>query len=189
MDAKLKEAIEREANAFVLWMDNERKQYDGRIVPLWRGMAARMKAGTYDREECLRAWEGACRAMADDYAKANDGKTVSREAWMAAAMMQRAHAETEIELGNTIEGAPWPVMIICACAKNDANGNPRRVFVALGADGGIVGTMDEGYSGDCVGRERWPLVPVGISIETTPAEYRRLVRIGEAIDAKAKGAK
>lgn len=33
------------------------------------------------------------------------------------------------------------------CAKNDANGNPRRVYVIRNGDGAIVATVDEGYEG------------------------------------------
>lgn len=33
------------------------------------------------------------------------------------------------------------------CAKNDVNGNPRRVYVIRNEDGDIVATADEGYIG------------------------------------------
>lgn len=33
------------------------------------------------------------------------------------------------------------------CASNDTNGNPRRLFIAVGPLGGILAVWDEGYQG------------------------------------------
>lgn len=33
------------------------------------------------------------------------------------------------------------------CAKNDVNGNPRRVYVIRDESGSVVATADEGYEG------------------------------------------
>ncbi len=58
------------------------------------------------------------------------------------------------------------------CA-NDGNGNPRRVFVFMDAQGGIVAVEDEGYRGTpraCAGLIQLP------TIETYPAERRTLLR-------------
>lgn len=64
-------------------------------------------------------------------------------------------------------------MIIKLNAGNDRNGNPRRVFVEL--CGNIINRVhDEGYSGDIKDYS-------GIEFATTPAEYRRLLRLGETI--------
>ena len=63
--------------------------------------------------------------------------------------------------------------------KNDRNGNPRRVYVLLGDDGGIVNAFDEGYAGV-------DAIPLGVHLQlgqitdfdTTPAEYRLLREYG-----------
>jgi hypothetical protein len=34
------------------------------------------------------------------------------------------------------------------CAKNDNNGNPRRVYVIRDEHGAVMATIDEGYAGD-----------------------------------------
>lgn len=62
--------------------------------------------------------------------------------------------------------------------NNDTNGNPRRVYVAIGPHGALEGAWDEGYSG----REAVPAsyrshVHEAVSIEITPAEYRKWKRI------------
>lgn len=67
--------------------------------------------------------------------------------------------------------------IIRLAAKNDCDGNPRRVFVMLDSGGRIIGVVDEGYSGyravpDVVRKshEFWP-----VTFETTASEYRGLL--------------
>ena len=64
-------------------------------------------------------------------------------------------------------------------AKNDSNGNPRRVYVMLDSDGSIVGAAEEGYEGHGAiarlpGASGVKYTPV--EFDTTPAEYRRIVR-------------
>lgn len=64
-------------------------------------------------------------------------------------------------------------------AGNDRNGNPRRVFVALGDQGEIVGAWNEGYHGtDAVPEELRPMARLAPTFRTTPGEYRALVRRG-----------
>ncbi len=44
-------------------------------------------------------------------------------------------------------------------APNDRNGNPRRCFVLMDAEGSIIKVIDEGYSGipkECVGLIQLP---------------------------------
>lgn len=65
--------------------------------------------------------------------------------------------------------------IIRLRAKNDRNGNPRRVFVAI-EDGDVKGVFDEGYSGSAAVPEsfgKWR----GITIDVTPSEYRRVLKV------------
>ena len=38
-------------------------------------------------------------------------------------------------------------MIKHLCASNDSNGNPRRLFAAMGPLGGVLAVWDEGYEG------------------------------------------
>ena len=38
-------------------------------------------------------------------------------------------------------------MIKRLCAPNDVNGNPRRLFAAMGPLGGVLAVWDEGYEG------------------------------------------
>ena len=72
------------------------------------------------------------------------------------------------------------MVAIKLCAKNDINGNPRRVFVVLDDMGSLVEAIDEGYNGtaelfakypDISKVQGWP-----IEFATTPAEYRRLLK-------------
>jgi hypothetical protein len=42
------------------------------------------------------------------------------------------------------------------CAKNDNNGNPRRIFVVLDATGSIVDTIMEGYEGLAALTNKYP---------------------------------
>ncbi len=64
--------------------------------------------------------------------------------------------------------------IIRLNAGNNRNGNPRRVFVEI-SKGAITGTWDEGYDGSGAiparKRNKWS----GLTIDTTPAEYRDLI--------------
>jgi hypothetical protein len=66
------------------------------------------------------------------------------------------------------------MVCIRLCAKNDVNGNPRRVYVLLDSEGNIVRAADEGYRGRAAAS--WsPDVNIP-DFATTPAEYRRIVR-------------
>ncbi len=67
------------------------------------------------------------------------------------------------------------MVCIRLCAKHDTNGNPRRVFVLLDSDGAIVRAIDEGYGGSRV-LDAYSLRGPITDFETTPAEYRRLLR-------------
>lgn len=66
------------------------------------------------------------------------------------------------------------------CAKNDGNGNPRRVFVIRNDEGTIIATADEGYYGrravtmklDEIGASR-EYTDLG-DIDVSPGVYRRL---------------
>jgi hypothetical protein len=67
------------------------------------------------------------------------------------------------------------IRLVC---KNDRNGNPRRVYIAV-SDGKINCAVDEGYEGTGAlarlpGNSGQKYTPV--DIETTPAEYRRILR-------------
>jgi hypothetical protein len=76
--------------------------------------------------------------------------------------------------------------IVHARAKNDRNGNPRRVFVALDESGHVLAADDEGYAGspgwvrECHGRGLWEL-----PLDVTPGQYRELRKLGAAIDNAA----
>lgn len=63
-------------------------------------------------------------------------------------------------------------------AGNDMNGNPRRVFVVLDKHG-ILDIIDEGYNGDSELRKRHR-ISASDDFETTPAEYRQLVKRADA---------
>lgn len=60
------------------------------------------------------------------------------------------------------------------CAPNDHNGNPRRLYMVLRADGTIVACIDEGYRGISALRIPYGSIPGGLVINIAPAEYRRL---------------
>lgn len=72
--------------------------------------------------------------------------------------------------------------VVHQCTTNDRNGNPRRVYVALNECGHILGTEDEGYGGtpqwlrDLHDRGVWEL-----RVEVTPAQYRRMVKLGDQL--------
>jgi hypothetical protein len=73
------------------------------------------------------------------------------------------------------------IAIIRLRANLDRNGNPRRVYVAI-QRGEIVATWDEGYAGyQSVPEPLQHLAHIAPTIDTTPKEYKRLVRIGEGI--------
>jgi len=57
-------------------------------------------------------------------------------------------------------------------ARNDRNGNPRRVFVVYAQDGSILDAIDEGYTGTPRWLRDFPQLP-GFVI--TYSEYRELL--------------
>lgn len=71
-------------------------------------------------------------------------------------------------------------------ARNDANGNPRRLWALYSPAGEILAAYSEGYIGTHA-------VPVAIrektstcsQFEVTPAEYRRILRAGHDATAGA----
>lgn len=68
------------------------------------------------------------------------------------------------------------VMVMRLDAENDRNGNPRRVYVVLRANGGIKACYDEGYAGLCAIPERYRKLPYAGTFRTTPAERRNLIK-------------
>jgi len=80
------------------------------------------------------------------------------------------------------------------CAKNDTNGNPRRVYVIRNGEGDIVATVDEGHRGrTVVGPVLWSLTGrtgtgpgspwslwFGVTdlgdVDVSPGVYRRMVK-------------
>jgi len=65
--------------------------------------------------------------------------------------------------------------VLHLCAKNDSNGNPRRLWIKIDIKTGeTVLIADEGYRGqpdEMVGSR----IYYGLTIEITPAEYRARV--------------
>lgn len=67
--------------------------------------------------------------------------------------------------------------IIKLNASNDSNGNPRRVFVGIAPCGAISGAWDEGYAGgNAVPMRLRKMASNACTFDTTPSEYRELVR-------------
>lgn len=67
-------------------------------------------------------------------------------------------------------------MLIKVNAQNDTNGNPRRGWIHLSAEGHFLGFYPEGYDdGGMELRELRPTNPEAYpSINITPKEYKRL---------------
>jgi hypothetical protein len=62
-------------------------------------------------------------------------------------------------------------------AGHTGNGNPRRLFLVIDPDSGeAVDAVDEGYEGSSAVIRRYPEIKGGPEIETTPAEYRRILK-------------
>jgi hypothetical protein len=73
------------------------------------------------------------------------------------------------------------------CARNDSNGNPRRVYVIRNGEGDIVATADEGYEGRAaasavlydLGAYNEDGVLCGVTdigdVDVPPGVYRRMV--------------
>ena len=74
------------------------------------------------------------------------------------------------------------VSVIHARTTNDVNGNPRRCYLGIAAQGRIVRIDDEGYSG----RPEWvrKLSDRGVwdvSVTVTPGQYRDYVRMSRTL--------
>lgn len=69
-----------------------------------------------------------------------------------------------------------PAAVIRLNAGNDRNGNPRRVFAGVARNGDFLGVYDEGYSGKGAMPKAWQQKYSGLSFDTTPKEYRDLIR-------------
>jgi hypothetical protein len=67
-------------------------------------------------------------------------------------------------------------MLIKVNAQNDVNGNPRRGWIHLGADGGFLGFYLEGYDdgGEVMRELRKTESEAYPSLNITPKEYKRL---------------
>jgi len=70
-------------------------------------------------------------------------------------------------------------------ARNDADGNPRRMWVLYSPGGEILAAYPEGYSGtDAVPESIRAKTSTCFQVDTTPDEYRRILRAGnDAIGA------
>lgn len=104
---------------------------------------------------------------------AMDAAVQVEEPWLAdLASAAQVESETFIGVG--------PFSVQRFRAKNDGNGNPRRVFVFRDGKGEIVRAVDEGYEGRGAVRafERdhdCELVDLG-DVTCTPTEYKELLR-------------
>jgi hypothetical protein len=67
-------------------------------------------------------------------------------------------------------------MLIKVNAQNDVNGNPRRGWIHLSADGRFLGFYPEGYDdgGEVLREIRWRDNEAYPSLNITPKEYKRL---------------
>ena len=71
-------------------------------------------------------------------------------------------------------------------ARNDADGNPRRLWALYSPDGEILAAYPEGYSGtDAVPLTLRPKTSTCFRVDTTPDEYRRILRAGHDATAGA----
>jgi hypothetical protein len=62
-------------------------------------------------------------------------------------------------------------------APNDVNGNPRRLYAAIGP-GGMLTVTEEGYLGDEAARQAFgPNVVIGETVNIPPSEYNRLRKL------------
>ncbi|HEY5606258.1 MAG TPA: hypothetical protein VIL45_07045 [Thermoplasmata archaeon] len=72
--------------------------------------------------------------------------------------------------------------IIRLDAGHDRNGNPRRCYLLLSGEGEILAVANEGYRGSGAIPDSWNLPSghrrtIGVTLATTPAEYRELVKL------------
>jgi hypothetical protein len=64
-------------------------------------------------------------------------------------------------------------LIIHLKAKNDANGNPRRIYAIYNTETGqLIDAIDEGYNGSSAWRKKYPNGLDGGEIDTTPSEIK-----------------
>jgi hypothetical protein len=76
--------------------------------------------------------------------------------------------------------------ILCLCAPNDTNGNPRRVYVAHDCGGFFIGAWDDAYTGvDCVPADIRANSGYTVYVETTPKEYKAWLLRGATLVASA----
>lgn len=66
--------------------------------------------------------------------------------------------------------------IIRLNAGNDRNGNPRRLFLGITKLGDVSGAWDEGYAGRHAMPEDVRGLWSGLTILTTPGEYRAILK-------------
>ena len=67
--------------------------------------------------------------------------------------------------------------ILHMCAKNDVNGNPRRLYVMSNDDGKYIACWDEGYKGsDAVPGEFRKDAYLSQRFDVTVTEYNKLLR-------------
>lgn len=73
--------------------------------------------------------------------------------------------------------------IVCACAPNTPSGNPRRLFVVLDPEFGVVGIFDDDFQGEHAvpaylrDRASFPLM-----LDVPVSEHRRLLKKRAAIE-------
>ena len=60
-------------------------------------------------------------------------------------------------------------------AASDNNGNPRRLFMVLDANGNIQAVIDQGYNGSREVDKRFPDAKEGPMISITVSEYNPLL--------------
>ena len=67
--------------------------------------------------------------------------------------------------------------ILHLCAKNDLNGNPRRLYVMSNEEGKYIAAWDEGYKGsDAVPGEFRKDAYLSQRFDVTVTEYNKLLR-------------
>ncbi len=65
-------------------------------------------------------------------------------------------------------------------ANNDKAGRPRRCWAIVDEAGIIVDAVDEGYNGNAELCRKYPGIVETMQLATTPAEYRRLLKLSRA---------
>jgi hypothetical protein len=62
-------------------------------------------------------------------------------------------------------------------AGHDRNGNPRRLWVVLNADGDIAAVFDEGYNGTGELIQHFPKAIIALELDITPEQYKSLLKM------------